>query len=402
MSVDFNTIRFSDDWQKALHQASENRGMLGIKDPSGDLKIRYFEALDDMSAENFHKLSIQDTYALGNLILNNKTDQNEKSEIQADVKTLLDVESEKIHNTINKINASWINAIKWIAALTIILLPVAIMIELFQYSSRTEAKKNLAEVKNLETALLISETMKPIQNHEKKPTNPVAWYKNTLNELLKTPMPLAIDSKFTVPKVIAADFHRFDLLRLNGDDIFLNKDLKSPDNAYQKLLDTFGETADNAPVTNAVLLGLTQIQAVEIIGASVFYDTLNHQHVTTWSERCLEIDIIEGKVTIEMKGISYEFLADLSVEIPLDAHLVSRKIKMDIGQLREASKQQNPELLVDEDTKGEDRISDSLLFRENEVKTLEDLMVTPRIFNSDIKAFKIPTEDAYAILKNLP
>jgi len=196
----------------------------------------------------------------------------------------------------------------------------------------------------------------------------------------------SVSTQYMITKQANADITRARAIYLNNKPIYENYgSLKNTENAFKSLITAFNETDNHHPITDGVLIALSQSLGSDIPEAMIEPDfkanPLNYNppdglpRIQNASNKIYEIGIHENELTIEIKSLSYELsIESNSIGKFYTARATSRKFTMPLEELKDAV--EKIEGLKDEETKGEplnflpnlkgqDRISDELFKRSN-------------------------------------
>jgi|GEM_PF-3994862 len=141
---------------------------------------------------------------------------------------------------------------------------------------------------------------------------------------------------YKLPHLVATDFHRTDCIKFNGKPIY-TKGIDDPNLSYEAFAKVFGEAPDAAPITQAVLLLLTQGVGFGSLGKKGTVHFLNGHQLQAMDHRLFEINMDQNRlVTINIKTLCYSrdmktFVKNFSAPVAICA-----KIQVPAGELKNA------------------------------------------------------------------
>lgn len=318
------------NWINGLREATTSfNGDIPVLKKDG-----YIEILDPKQiVKNTTYLGIREINDISQSLLTTTLHIEDREIIKNLTFKLINKVSLQATKTYEKTHTFWFNALKWVSFATVILIPVGISMQNTQH----HAEKHLEEVKRIKDTYLISEGMSDLDINSAAHTKD--FFKKSRNL-----QPLTVNKEsIQIPKQVERDILRTPSIRVNqsrlensgtGD---VDENNKKTLHLYDGFLKLFGETRENSNATNAILdLAISQTSAVPVVEKTMFFDNENNIHTTTWKNRCIDINLIDGKVTIHTKAISYETIPQVHEEDPVNARIISRKVSFRLDELKDA------------------------------------------------------------------
>lgn len=370
----------------------QKEGALGLK--SGAIKhVNYFKNESEMVKNGHRKLNFNEFYRISLSKLKDAQGESVKTTIYTFTAKRIENETQKLQSYANKVNATWVNALKWILIATVILSPLAIIIDDVQHLAKDAVKQTKTLQKELDKAYVESLTPEDLAKIVKKdlkpliPKNPNQSIdvKNLFISLVEgsscniNPIKLTDQSDILVPTIVKLDLPRTGLIQLNDKTIFSLRDLnlQNPENAYREINQLFQNYKDPNAITNAVLVAITQASMPHIIEALTYVDAKDELHLcignkTTGRPHAISIQIEKGIIDIRYKSIFPQAKAS-DAENPEKLILISQNMRIPISELEEAIDTDNMDKL--KNFKGEVLASESIpLSKKDDFEFLQSLV----------------------------